>query len=142
MARLNPNLLKNAFPYTIEDLSRLYGVSDASIRRTIQKYPDAVIAGSPKIVVGRLLKNAMLTERPSKKRSMKVEATFFCAACKKQVGAAGQLVEAAPLSPGVTARLSALCEHCEGSVSRFVSLKDRAAFEVSLGEAVIGEWGD
>lgn len=142
MPRFNPARLKNAIPYTVEDLSQIFKISEASVRRNLRKYPEAIISGSPQIVVGRVLKAAFLKERTRAKKNKSVNALFKCVSCKDQVRAAAQLVEAQPHNPGVTARLSAICERCEGSVSSFVSLKDRAAFEVSLGEAVIGEWGD
>ena len=142
MPRFNPALLKNAMPYTVEDLSRIFDVSEPSIRRLLKKHPSTMIDGSPHIVIGRALKRALKANQKPRNRGASGDASFFCGSCKAKVRPAEQVVEAQPHCPGVTARLSAMCEHCEGSVSKFVSLKDRGAFEASLGEATIGEWGD
>ena len=52
------------------------------------------------------------------------------------------MVELVRSESGSQARLVALCVHCEMTVTKFVSLKDRLAFEVDLGESIDGDWED
>ena len=65
----NPSLIKNAIPYTVEDSAHPFNVSVLSIRRLLQRFPSGVVAGSPQIVVGRVLKEALSAEPPAKRRT-------------------------------------------------------------------------
>ena len=140
MSNWNYSLIQGAMPYTIEDLARLPNKSEPSIRKKLKSCPDAVASGSPSIVVGRLFKDFLATEKPRRKKS-KIDAKMQCFACKSKVSPAGQMVEARPQQIGKTALLSAICDQCEGPINKIISVKDRAKFEVALGEATTGEWG-
>lgn len=134
MAKYNPNLVRINRSYSVYEVSNLYGISKATVRRWIALGLPAITDMRPVLILGFDLKEYLKQKRTKDKKRCK-PTEMFCCKCRKPKRPALDLVTYLP-STKENGRLIGLCPTCETQMNKFSSLAAaevlRAEFEVQF----------
>lgn len=134
MAKYNPNLVKINRSYSVCEVSDLYGISKATVRRWIALGLPAIADMRPVLILGFDLKEYLKQKRTKDKKRCKPN-EMFCCKCRKPKRPALDLVTYLP-NTKENGRLIGLCPTCETQMNKFSSLVAaevlRAEFEVQF----------
>lgn len=133
--KFSPRKIKAAFSYTLEELSQIFGVSQATVRSHLKPVPEAIIPGRPLLVVGRVLKDHLERSQGNPKQK-KPSARFYCPSCKLQVRPFADLVDGEFSQARKQIILKALCPLCERGISKFASRGQLPQIEQDLGSHI------
>ncbi|MFQ3245809.1 MAG: hypothetical protein ACI9SP_002457 [Arenicella sp.] len=118
--RLNASLVKIHRSYTVDEVSNVLGVHKGTVRNWTKDGLEVCDGSRPMLILGRVLK-PFLKERNQRMKRPCAKDQFYCMKCKKPQKSAGNMVEFLPSTKG-KGLLIALCECCEGIVTRFSNL--------------------
>lgn len=120
--RPDPRRLRSALTYTVPELARACGVTDATVRMWLKDGLEALTTQRPTLITGEVAK-AFLIVRRTKKRQPTASDELFCLSCKvprKPFEGMVDLIE----TPGQAPRIQGFCACCETLCSRIVKRAD------------------
>jgi hypothetical protein len=119
----SPRVLKSDYSYTVEQITDLYGVSIATVRRWIRIDGLPRIQGvRPHLVHSSDLK-AFLEQRKEARRQPCAPHEAYCLRCRSPRTPA-TLSGTVELLPNATTRFKALCSNCGGKMFRTIGRLD------------------
>lgn len=133
--RISSRRVKLHRSYTVEELSDVTGATEPTVRNWLRRGLPALTSRRPTLILGRDVRAFLDVEANRRKRPTPI-GKFFCFRCKECHPPALGIADFLPLGPS-HGRLVAICEGCEGTLSRIVSARDlptwRAFFEIGGG---------
>lgn len=111
--------IKSLYCYKFDEAADVVGVSPRTIRNWVNQGLDVLDDEFPTLIRGDALKAFIKSQRASRKVPLKAD-EFYCLPCRKAQHAADGFAECK--IDGKQARLVAFCAHCEGIVSKSISL--------------------
>lgn len=119
MANYNPNLVKINRTYSVSNVSDLYGVSKATVRRWVHLGLPAISDIRPILIIGYDLKE-FLKERRTKNKQRCTSTEMYCCSCREPKRPALDLVTYMA-NTSESGRLIGLCPTCESKMNKFIS---------------------
>ena len=116
----NPRLAKIHRNYSVEDISRLFGVHKNTVRNWLKEGLTAIDDRRPTLVLGSEL-SRFLRERRQKTKQTCGPGRIFCIACRAPKVPAGNIVDCIPTSV-FAGSLCGICPDCDRLIYRRVNL--------------------
>lgn len=126
--RPNPMAINMALTYTIEEAANALGVTTATIRNYVRRGLPIMTSQRPYLISGEALRLFLLNERQSCKNPLK-DNELFCPSCRKGRRPFGMMVDLVVAS-SKTGRLTGVCEICDGTSQRMISIRQIKDFAV------------
>lgn len=120
--RPDPRRLRSALTYTVSELARLCGVTDATVRAWLKDGLPALMTQRPTLITGDAAK-AFLVARRIRERQPTQPNELFCMSCKAPRQAFEGMVDLID-TPGQAPRIQGFCAVCETLCSRIVRRAD------------------
>jgi len=127
--RINTRSIKGDFPYKVEELAEETSVSEQLVRAWIKDGMPTIDDNRPTYIMGFHARDYLDRRRKSAKKPLE-PGQFYCMTCKDRKWPAGQMADHIKGVHG--SRLAALCETCEGALSRKVSPSQLVEFSKVL----------
>lgn len=118
--RLNSQLVKLHFSYTVEEIARLLGVHKNTVRAWLKSGLRAIDSHHPTMVQGRELRTFLQNRRNDKKHKCS-PGTIYCLKCRTSRVPALGMVDFISLTP-TGGNLKALCSVCGSFMHRRVQI--------------------
>jgi Helix-turn-helix domain len=118
--RPNPRLVKIHRNYSVEEIARLFGVHNNTVRNWVKQGLPAIDDRRPMLVLGREL-SRFLHERRDKAKQTCGPGRIYCIACRAPKPPAGKMAECVPAGPR-TGNLRGICPDCHRLIYRRVNL--------------------
>jgi hypothetical protein len=118
--RPNPRLVKIHRNYSVEDISRLFGVHKNTVRNWLQHGLAVVDDRRPTLILGREL-SRFLVERQRKAKQSCGPGRIFCIACRAPKVPAGRMADCTATGP-LAGSLCGICPDCGRLIYRRVNL--------------------
>jgi len=140
MKKRHPNyrLVKSHLSYTVEDVTRLYGIHKNTVRAWIKAGLPVLNEKRPMLILGHVLKEFLHTRRTKNKRPCK-PGQFYCLRCRAPKYPAENMADYTPVNEKF-GNLVAYCPDCDTIMNQRVSLAkiDRIPdkIEINLPEAL------
>lgn len=126
----NPRLVKMHRNYSVEDISRLFGIHKNTIRKWLKDGLASTDGLRPTLVLGRELRN-FLTDRRNRAKQTCGPGRLFCLPCRAPKVPAANIVDCTPTG-GRSGNLSGICPDCDRMIFRRVNLEKLAAVQGDL----------
>ena len=120
MARYNPRLAKLNRPYTIEQVSELFGVHKRTVFNWIKDGLPVCVPTRPKLILGRELKEFLSSRQRSKMKPC-LPGQIYCVCCKVPQFPKDSLAMITPVNE-LVGDLIGRCPVCTHKIHRKVSL--------------------
>ncbi len=117
--RPNPRAIKAARTYTIEEAAIALGVSTGTVRAWVKSGLPLMRSQRPYLILGDALRTFLEGRAKSAKTPLRQD-QLYCLSCKTGRAPMGLLVDCIPQT-AKTARLTGLCEVCDGTCNRMIS---------------------
>lgn len=116
----NPRLAKIHRNYTVEEVSRLFGVHRNTVRAWIKRGLRICDSKKPMLILGRDLYEFLQVRRTKNKQTCQ-PGEMYCVRCRAPKAPAGDMAEYIPVTESL-GNLIAICPDCEAFMNRRVSL--------------------
>jgi len=116
----NPRLAKIHRNYSVEDISRLFGVHKNTVRNWLQQGLAVIDDRRPTLILGREL-SRFLRERQRKAKQSCGPGRIFCIACRAPKVPAGRMADCTATGP-LAGSLCGICPNCDRLIYRRVNL--------------------
>jgi hypothetical protein len=116
----NPRLVKVHRNYSVEDISRLFGLHKNTVRSWLKQGLQAIDDRRPILILGRELSRFLDERRKGAKQSCG-PGRIFCIACRAPKVPAGNMAECTPTGP-LAGNLCGICPDCDRLIYRRVNL--------------------
>ena len=117
----NPRLAKVHRSYSVEDVSRLFGIHKNTVRSWLKQGLEPIDDRRPTFILGRELRR-FLTERRKRNRQTCGPGRLFCLPCRAPKAPAGSMVDCVPISD-TAGNLCGICPDCNRLIYRRVNLR-------------------
>jgi hypothetical protein len=117
----NPRLAKIHRNYSVEEVSRLYGVHKNTVRSWLKQGLIAIDDRRPIVIPGREL-GRFLTERRHRNKQTCGPGRLFCLPCRAPKVPAGKMVDCTPIGDSA-GNLVGICPDCNRFIYRRVNLR-------------------
>ena len=133
-SNINPCLIRAAKPYQVSELAAVLTVSEKTLRKVLQRCPNAFTNTVPQLIVGRIAKAYLVNDKAqSRKRKRKLALhEFDCLSCKAARLPVPDLMEVNDQPGGKTVLMHSLCSSFGGVVSKLLSVKVLKKLELAL----------
>lgn len=118
--RLNPNLAKTHYSYSVAEVAELFNVHPHTVRIWIKQGLVVIDKMRPVLIQGLALRE-FLKERNGKQKRPCAVNEIYCVSCRIPQVPAGDMVDYFP-SDESKGCLTGLCPKCERVINRFASL--------------------
>jgi hypothetical protein len=116
----NPRLVKMHRNYSVEDISRLFGIHKNTVRNWLKQGLAAIDGQRPTLVLGPELSRFLLERRKRAKRTCG-PGRIYCIACRAPKAPAGNMADCIPTSASA-GNLCGICPDCGRLIYRRVNL--------------------
>ena len=117
--RLNPNLSRMHYTYTVKEAAELYGVHSHTVRNWIKKGLPVLDEQRPVLIQGLKLRDFIRESNAKQKHPCAIN-QIYCLACRKPQVPAGEMVDYVP-SDERKGCLTALCPDCDRVINKYFS---------------------
>lgn len=120
--RPDPRRLRSALTYTVPELARACGVTDATVRAWLKDGLEALTTQRPTLITGEAAKSYLIVRRAKRKQPTAPD-ELLCLSCKvprKPFEGMVDLIE----TPGQAPRIQGFCGVCEAVCSLMVKRAD------------------
>jgi hypothetical protein len=118
--RPNPRLVKVHRNYSVEDISRLFGIHKNTVRSWMKQGLKAIDDRRPTLILGRELSRFLHDRRQNAKQSCG-PGRIFCIACRAPKVPAGNMAECTRTGP-LAGNVCGICPDCHRLIYRRVNL--------------------
>jgi helix-turn-helix protein len=115
----NPRLVKIHRNYSVEDITRLFGIHKNTVRNWLKQGLAAIDDRRPILILGREL-SRFLQERRQEAKQTCGPGRIFCIACRTPKSPAGNMADCIPMSPS-SGNLCGICPDCHRLIYRRVN---------------------
>jgi hypothetical protein len=133
----NPRLVKVHRNYSVEDISRRFGVHKNTVRNWLKQGLPTIDDRRPMLILGREL-SRFLGERRQRAKQTCGPGRIYCIACRAPKVPAGNMAECTP-SGGLAGNLCGICPDCDRLIYRRVNIAKidaiRGNLEITLTQA-------
>jgi helix-turn-helix protein len=116
----NPQLVKVHRNYSVEEIARLFGLHQNTVRSWLKQGLAAIDDRRPILILGREL-SRFLHERRQKTKKTCGPGRIYCVACRAPKVPAGKMAECTPTAP-LAGNLCGICPDCDRLIYRRVNL--------------------
>jgi hypothetical protein len=116
----NPRLVKLHRNYSVEEITRLFGLHKNTVRQWLKQGLAAIDERRPKLVLGSSL-SRFLHERRQKGKQPCGPGRIYCIACRAPKAPAGNMAECISTGPR-SGNLRGICPDCDRLIYRRVNL--------------------
>lgn len=116
----NPRLVKIHRNYTVDEVSRLFGVHRNTVRQWVKQGLPTNDDRRPILILGRDLGAYLNARRASRKQTCR-PGEIYCVRCRTPRTAAGDMADYQPITETL-GNLAAICSCCDSIMNRRVSL--------------------
>ena len=119
--RLNPNLAKIHYPYSVTEAAQIWGIHPHTIRAWIKAGLPTIDNAKPTLIHGAEL-GEYVREQNRKRKYPCEPYEIFCVKCKRPKTPAMSMVDFVPQMKGGGC-ITGLCPSCDGVINKFVKDK-------------------
>lgn len=134
--RVNPNVVKRHYSYTVQELAACLGVHKNTVRNWQAEGMAPIDGGRPVLFHGSVVREFLARRNADRKRPC-APGTLYCLRCRQPRPPALDMVEFVSIN-ATSGNLRAICSHCEAMIHRRARKADLAAimpgFTVQIAE--------
>lgn len=123
--RVNPNMVKRHYSYTVQELATCIGVHKNTVRNWQEEGLEPIDGGRPVLFHGSAVREFLARRKADRKRPCS-PGTLYCFHCRQPRPPALGMVEFVSIN-ATSGNLRAMCSHCEVMMHRRARKADLAA---------------
>ncbi len=120
--RLNPNLSKMHYSYSVKEVGDLYNIHPHTVRNWIKKGLPVIDEQRPVLIHGLVLREFIRKQNTKQKHPCAIN-QIYCLACRKPQVPAGEMVDYVP-SDERKGCLTGLCPVCDRVINKYFSFSN------------------